>query len=307
MSKAESIKARIKQVAVKENKPFDYLLMHYFIERLLYRISISNHADNFILKGGLFLYTILGNDARATKDVDLLARQINNTLEDLQKIFIDICSIQCDDAVIFDTSSIFTERIKEFAEYEGVRVKVIGYLDRTRHILQLDIGFGDVIVPKIKEMEYPSILDMDRVSIKTYSIESVIAEKFEAMIYLSEANSRMKDFYDIYSLCKEFDFDGRVLYEAVLQTFAKRVTPTPIAPTVFSEEFPNMKDKQTQWKAFQRRVKSASSLEFTVVIYVIKLFLQPIYYCVLEEREFFGQWNCKSGEWCSGRNNEEVI
>jgi predicted nucleotidyltransferase component of viral defense system len=235
MSKADSIKAKLRNLAIKENKPFDYLLTHYFIERLLYRISLSSYVDNFILKGGLLLYMIFAEGARVTKDIDFIAKRIDNTLEELKKVFAEICEIPIDDAVRYDVDSISAERIKENTDYEGIRIKVTGYLDKSRHILQFDIGFGDVIVPKPIEIDYPSLLNMERPKLKAYSLESVVAEKFEAMIYLAEANSRMKDFYDVYTLCKAFNYEGRVLYEAIYQTFIRRATPLTRTPTVFSE------------------------------------------------------------------------
>ena len=298
MSKVDSIKAKIRNLAIKEGRPFDYLLIYYFIERLLYRLSVSRYADNFILKGGLLLYTVLDNDARFTKDIDFLARRINNSPDEIVAIFSEIAAIPLDDAVRYDAQSITVERIKEDADYQGVRVKLAGYLDKSRHVLQFDIGFGDVIVPQPSEMEYPSLLNMDRAKLKAYSLESVIAEKFEAMIYLAEANSRMKDFYDIYTICRKFEFEGRVLFEAVSQTLEHRATPLNRVPTVFSSEFPEIKDKQTQWKAFRRRIKVATGLEFPEVVNLIKTFLEPIYTCVLEEKEFYGIWNCETGEWC---------
>lgn len=254
MSKADSIKARLRNLAEKEKKPYDYLLMHYFIERLLYRISISQYVDGFILKGGLLLYTIFEQDARATRDIDFLARSIGNSLEELKSIFAEICIIEAGDAVRYDPSSIAVIRIKEDADYEGVRVKLSGYLDKSCRVLQLDIGFGDAVVPKPVTMEYPSLLDMERPVLKAYSKESVIAEKFEAMIYLAEANSRMKDFYDVYTLANAFDFDGRVLYEAIRQVFERRGTPLMKEPVVFSAEFAVIKAKHTQWGAFQKRI-----------------------------------------------------
>jgi len=297
MSKADSIKAKIRNIAVKENKPFDYLIMNYFIERLLYRVSVSKYVDNFVLKGGLLIYILLNNDARATRDVDFLARQINNTPDELQKAFSEICDINCDDAVNFDKSSITLERIKENADYQGVRVKLIGYLDKTKKMLQFDIGFGDVVVPKPVEMEYPSLLEMERPQIKAYSIESVVAEKFEAMIYLAEANSRMKDFYDIYTICRTFDFDGRVLFEAISQTFQRRGTPLTKSPTVFSDDFAELSNKQTQWKAFQKRIQVATDIDFAGAIITIKEFLLPIYDHILQEDEFFGNWNHNKTIW----------
>jgi predicted nucleotidyltransferase component of viral defense system len=297
MSKADSIKARIHNLAVKEQKPFDYLLMHYFIERLLYRVSVSLYADDFILKGGLFLYTIFTKEARATNDIDFLVHGITNTLEKIKQIFQEICDIPADDAMFYDANSVTVERIKEDADYEGVRVKLVGYLDKSRHRLQLDIGFGDVVIPKPISMEYPSLLNMNRPIIKAYSKESVIAEKFEAMIYLAEANSRMKDFYDIYTLCQAFDFEGRLLYEAVNQTLERRATPLSGAPVIFSDDFSKIKTKQTQWIAFQNRIGAKTEAEFSRVMEMIKNFLLPIYNCILKEKEFFGHWDHETGLW----------
>lgn len=196
-------KARLKNLAIKEGKQFDYYIMLYFIERLLFRLSISDYSDTFVLKGGLLLYTILDENARATKDIDMLAKDTANQLDSIKMVFSEICIITVDDGVNFDSDSIEVDRIKEDADYEGVRVKILAKLDNTKKILQLDIGFGDVIVPGAKEIEYPSLLEMEKPKIKAYSLESVIAEKFEAMVFLGDFNSRMKDFYDIYSICKK--------------------------------------------------------------------------------------------------------
>ena len=293
----DSIKARLKQLAIKIGKPYDYLMMHYFVERLLYRLSISQYADQFILKGGMLLYTMLDNDARATKDVDFLAKQLKNTPEELIGIFRKICAIEADDAILFDLDSIIADRIKEDADYEGVRVRVIGYLDKSRHVLQFDIGFGDIVVPKPMTMEYPTLLDMERPVLKAYSRESVISEKFEAMIALGEANSRMKDFYDVYMLSRIFDFEGLLLYEAISQTLQRRGTPLIAVPTVFFDEFQQLKEKQTQWKAFQKRIKVAEKIEFSEAIALIKSFIQPVYEAVIHENEWMANWNHKELCW----------
>ena len=297
MNNPDSVKAKLKKIAVQENKSFDYLMMHYLIERLLYRLSISQYVDNFVLKGGLLLYTLLDNDARATKDIDFLARQLPNTPEELIRIFRDISVIPADDAIRFDPQSIVAERIKEDADYEGVRLKLTGYLDKSHHVLQFDIGFGDVVVPKPMQMEYPSLLDMDRPQIKVYSRESIIAEKFEAMIALAEVNSRMKDFYDIYTLSRLFDFKGIVLYEAISQTLERRGTPLVIIPIAFSDEFAVMKGKQVQWAAFQKRIKVADGVDYPEVIGAIKNFLQPVYNAVIHENEWMRNWKHNSMEW----------
>ena len=292
-----SIRARLKNIADKEHKPFDFILMLYFVERLLFRLSLSRYSDQFVLKGGLLLYLIMNEKARATKDIDLLARETASNLDTLWDIFAEIAAIDSDDAVTYDTNSITTERIKEDADYEGVRIKITAYLGNMRKSLQFDIGFGDVVVPKPETLEYPTLLDMDKPVIKAYSKESVIAEKFEAMLYLAELNSRMKDFYDIYSLCTSFDFDGRVLYEAMLQTITRRGTHTPNNPTVFSIDFASDKDKSTQWGAFKKRTGVGDNIDFPKIVDVICVFLKPIYECIVSESEFFGHWNNDTLEW----------
>ena len=297
MNQVESIKAKLKNLSVKEGKPYDYILMLYFIERLLYRLSISKYANNFVLKGGLLLFTIFENDARATRDVDFLARRISCVPEELAAVFSEISKISGDDSVRFESDNIYVEPIKEDGDYQGFRIKFSAYLDKSRHVLQFDIGFGDVIYPDAVEMEYPSLLDMERPRLKAYSMESVIAEKFHAMIHLAEANSRMKDFYDIYKLCYAFDFDGNCLFEAISRTIKRRKTPLTQIPTVFSDTFTLLSDKETQWRSFQKRIGVASGLEYQEVIAGIKAFLAPIYQCIYTDQDFFGRWDHIVARW----------
>jgi len=292
-----SIKARLKNIADAEHKPFDFILMLYFVERFLYRLSISEYNDHFVLKGGLLLHTFMKEQARATKDVDLLARKITNDLDELKHIFVKIAEIESNDAIIYDKKNITTIRIKEDADYEGIRIKLTAYLGNVRKTLQFDIGFGDVIVPKPQTIEYPTLLDMKKPTIQTYSKESIVAEKFEAMLYLAEANSRIKDFYDIYSLCMKYNFSGSVLFEAIKQTLAQRRTKLSDEPTIFLNEFIENPDKQKQWTAFKHRANVAQGIEFDEILQIIRIFLKPIFSAITENREFFGQWNCKSQEW----------
>ena len=294
---AASIKTRLKNIADSERKPFDFILMLYLVERLLFRLSISRYNDKFVLKGGLLLYLIMNEKARATKDIDLLAREVVGNLDALRDIFADISVISSDDAVVYDSSSIAVERIKEDTYYEGVRIKIIARLGNMRKSLQFDIGFGDVVVPKPEDLKYPTLLDMESPIIKAYSKESIIAEKFEAMLYLAELNSRMKDFYDIYSLCTSFDFDGKVLHKAILQTIIRRGTNTPVEPTVFDKAFIGSKDKATQWRAFKRRTSVGGDLEFSEVVNMIGVFLLPIYNHIISKNEFIGQWKKDAGKW----------
>ncbi|MCL2225329.1 MAG: nucleotidyl transferase AbiEii/AbiGii toxin family protein [Defluviitaleaceae bacterium] len=294
---AASVQARLKNIAVKEHRQFDFIIMLYLVERLLFRLSISRYNEQFALKGGLLLYQIMNEKARLTKDIDLLAKEIASNLDTLRDIFTEVSAISCDDAVTYDSEGITAIRIKEDADYEGVRIKITGYIGNMRKSLQFDIGFGDVIVPKPEILEYPTLLDMEKPIIKAYSKESVIAEKFEAMIQLADQNSRMKDFYDIYSLCSSFDFDGRVLYEAILQTLTRRKTQTPKEPTVFTSAFADNKDKATQWSAFKRRTSVGADIDFPEAANMVGVFLQPIYESIIGEREFIGHWDKTGLRW----------
>ena len=294
-----SIKEKLKNVAKREGKPFDYLLTLYLIERFLYRLSISRYADKFVLKGGVLLYTILEEKARATKDVDMLARELTNSLEDFSDILREICMMESDDALFFDVETLSTERIKEDAAYEGVRVKISAFLDRTKKVLQMDIGFGDIVVPGAVRMEYPSLLEMEQPVIQAYSIESVIAEKFEAMIFLAEFNSRMKDFYDICSLANLYDFEGAVLQSAITSTFMQRKTKLLVEPAIFTEEYKVSEEKNRQWDAFKRRIASTNEWSFEDVIVILVTFLQPIYDAVVQKQTFEKSWDAGSRQWIS--------
>jgi Domain of unknown function (DUF1814). len=294
-----SIKEKLKNVAKREGKPFDYLLTLYLIERFLYRLSISRYADKFVLKGGVLLYTILDEKARATKDVDMLARELNNSLENFSDILREICTMESDDALFFDVETLSTERIKEDAAYEGVRVKISAFLDRTKKVLQMDIGFGDIVVPGAVRMEYPSLLEMEQPVIQAYSIESVIAEKFEAMIFLAEFNSRMKDFYDICSLANLYDFEGAILQSAITSTFMQRKTKLLVEPAIFTEEYKVSEEKNRQWDAFKRRIASTNEWSFEDVIGILVTFLQPIYDAVVQNQTFEKSWDAGSRQWIS--------
>jgi predicted nucleotidyltransferase component of viral defense system len=271
--------------------------MHYFIERFLYRLSVSVYRGNFILKGGLLLYTVLDNKARATRDIDFLAEKIRNTPENILEIFTQVAGLASDDAVSYDTKSITVERIKEDADYEGIRVKLAGYLERSRHVLQFDIGFGDVVIPKPVTMVYPSLLAMEAPRLWAYSLESVIAEKFQAGIYLAEANSRMKDFYDLHALCANRSFDGSILYEAVKHTFERRRTTLPPRPVIFTDAFPALPEKQAQWRAFLNRTGVEATDDFMLVMKVIKEFLSPLYDAIAHKTGFSGRWDYKTVRW----------
>jgi len=198
-------------IARAEKIDFDALLLRYFQERFLYRLAISKFSHHFVLKGRLLLICLKIPRSRATKDIDFLAEQVKNDPTELKYILRNIADLHCDDGVKFNPLSIASERIKEDADYEGIRLKIDVTLGQARKRLQMDIAFGDIIVPKARVMEFPTLLEEESPKIKVYSIESIISEKFEAMIKLAMVNSRMKDFYDIYTLSISHNFQGSKL------------------------------------------------------------------------------------------------
>ena len=228
MSKTDSIKARLRNVALINGKPYDYVLTHYFIERVLYRISVSPYAQNFVLKGGLLLQAILEEKARATRDIDLLAQRVNNREDELLTMFKEILSINSDDGVIFDLDSLEASPITQEAAYQGISLTINAFLDRTKGRVHMDIGFGDVVTPNPISMTYPVLLDTSEIHLKAYSLESVISEKFHAMVDLAFANSRMKDFFDVSMLAITNDFDGDVLQQAIQSTLLVVIHKCPL-------------------------------------------------------------------------------
>lgn len=288
--------AQLRSLAVLSGKPYEYIQTHYFIERVLLRLSKSRYAKDFVLKGGLLLHVLFENRSRATRDIDFLARQINNAPEEMIGIFREICSIPSDDAVTYDLNTLVAERITEDADYSGVRIKVVCYLDRSRSTLQFDIGFGDIIIPKPESMVYPSLLDMDEAQLLVYSKESIIAEKFQAMIYLALANSRMKDFYDIAMLASAYDFDGHTLFSAISQTLKRRATPMALSPVIFTDEFAQNAVKLEQWTGFSKRIHNEAST-FPDVMLTVRHFLRPIYTAIVSETEYTGTWDHVEEAW----------
>lgn len=268
-------------------------------ERLLYRLSQSRYFEKFIIKGGLLLFGIELELGRPTRDIDFLGKALPSDLDLINTIFIEIASTKVhDDGVRFDHDSVKTEKIKEDADYEGVRVKLDGYLERAKVTLQIDIGFGDVIIPDVVEMEFPVILDLnDPPVIKAYSLESVLAEKLEAAVKLSLANSRMKDFYDIYVISIQRDFDGPVLCEAIKATFEKRLTPFDRKTIVFRDDFWQDEELRKRWSIFVRRIDNKDIPAFDGVMKHIKGFLYPVYESLCSERDFILKWDYKSLQW----------
>jgi hypothetical protein len=294
---AASVHARLAERARKTERPFQELLQYYAMERFLYRLSKSPHSDRFVLKGALMLRAWDAPLARPTRDIDLLGR-LENTLEKLSTVVREVCAVEVEpDGLVFRLSTIKAERIKEDADYEGVRVRFEGLLGKAKAPMQLDVGFGDVIVPGPEEIDYPTLLDLPAPRLKGYSRETVIAEKFEAMVKLGTLNSRMKDFYDIWQLSRQFDFDGKILAQAVIATFTNRKTTIEVEPVALTARFSESNLADTQWRAFVRKGKfTHAPRTLAEAVAAIQLFLLPVAQACGAGGSFTLRWTA-TGPW----------
>ena len=249
-----SVRALLQNKARETNRPFAEVLQYYGMERFLYRFSRSEYADKFILKGALMFTVWQVPQRRTTLDIDF-SSTYDNQIATIEKVIRDVSKVSVTpDGLVFDSQTIKGQKIKEDADYEGVRVKFRGFLERARIPMQIDVGFGDIIYPNPKTINYPVILDFPKPHLKGYPAESVVSEKFEAMLKLGLLNSRMKDFYDIWLMMRQFDFNGLKLIEALKRTFRHRKTSLPQHKPLFAEEIYDEKsDRQMLWKAFLRK------------------------------------------------------
>jgi len=295
---AASVHQRLLNKAKESSRPFNELLQHFAIERFIYRLSISPHADRFILKGALMFSVWGGPVSRTTKDMDFLGR-IDNDLETIATVMKSICELAVEpgDGLTFDQGTLTVERIADDAEYKGVRVHVPGNLGNARIALQIDVGFGDEIVPGPCKIEFPTLLDFPAPKLNGYTMESTISEKFHAMVKLGILNSRMKDFYDIWLLSRSFEFHGVRLSDAIVNTFKVRQTPVTANPSVFDSSFIDDAGKQAQWRGFIVKTKlTAAPEKFENVIIDIKKFLGPALTAISECQTFHAIWN-PPGPW----------
>lgn len=290
---ADSVKARLRNYAQKRGCTFQEALVYYGLERAVYRISLSEYRGHFVLKGGIFLYAVFDcNYARATTDVDLLARRISNSREGMKAVFQKIFSRDIDDALVFDTDSITVEDITEFKEYHGLHVSIVGYLDRTRIPVSIDIGFGDVIYPEAAEIDFPVMLGMEQPRVNAYTLESAIAEKLEAIIHNGYLNSRYKDFYDIYILTGKYRFSYELLRKAVVETFQNRKTALPSDTAEFGRGFSEDSVHLTRWNAFLKKKKALVNVSMTDAIERIRVFVSPLITGNVKSK-----WNPEKGDW----------
>jgi hypothetical protein len=290
-----SVRQRILNRAKSDRRPFNELLQYYAMERFLYRLSQSAHADRFILKGALMLRIWRSPELRPTMDIDMLGKTSNKEADIIAQIR-DILTMDVEaDGLDFDADFIQAERITEDADYEGIRIRFRGALDSARINMQVDIGFGDVVYPEPEKLELPTMLDSPAPRLLCYSRESSIAEKFEAMVKLGVLNSRMKDFYDIWLLSRQFDFDGVTLAEAIRLTFERRGTALPTEIEAFTEPFINV--KQIQWTTFWKRLQQNHvPVSFREVTTAVDGFLAPVVATISSGKPSPTNW-IASGPW----------
>lgn len=291
-----SIRQRLLNKAHETNRPYNEIMQYYAIERFLYRISRSSYSDKFILKGALMFLAWGASVYRPTRDIDLLGFTTNE-LGVVARIIQEVCEQEVEpDGLIFDAQTVQSERIREDADHEGVRVNLTGYLGKAKIPLQIDIGFGDVVFPAPNVLEYPTLLRMPAPHLRGYPPESVVAEKLQALVFLGSVNSRMKDFYDLWVLAEQFEFDGRKVQEAIITTFRRRNTALPEEiPVGLSDGFAI--ENQSQWQAFLHRTNIETSHEsFMDVIQILTLFLVPLLRASGVGSIFEGKWNL-GGPW----------
>lgn len=272
---AASIHQRLLNQAHKGGRTFQELLQTYANERFLYRLSQSPFTDQFVLKGALLLAAWGMPHSRPTRDIDLLG-YTSNAVENLVYLVKEVCTQQVEpDGMVFEPGTVQGERIKEDADYEGVRVRFAGFLGPSRVVMQIDLGFADVVSPAPIAVDYPTLLSMPAPRLRGYSRESVISEKVQAAVYLGAINSRMKDFYDLWVLSHQFEFDGTLLQEAIQKTFQQRNTLIPEGEIIaLSESF--VREKQPLWEAFLRRNRLEDvEHEFSKIVQHLETFIGP--------------------------------
>jgi len=271
-----SIRARLLERARKDGVDFQILLTRYALERLLYRLSVSGERENFVLKGAMLFITWLTDPFRPTRDLDLLGQGDPN-IDAVTKRFRGIFSTEVpDDGVKFDLARMIVESIRDQAEYGGIRVKTSASIAGAKVPIQIDIGFGDAITPGPMDIQYPALLDAPSPRLKAYPPETVVAEKFEALVSIGIANSRMKDFYDLWMIAQTFQFQHHLLSTAMRRTFERRSTPwPPNHPTGLTDAFALEKDKM--WRAFLKRERlGAAPEDMSRVVTDLRAFFRPV-------------------------------
>ncbi|MEZ5357220.1 MAG: nucleotidyl transferase AbiEii/AbiGii toxin family protein [Candidatus Zixiibacteriota bacterium] len=290
-----SVRQRLLNLSRERKEDFDLILTRYAVERFLYRLSQSNHADKFVLKGAMLTAILIGEVHRPTRDLDLLGFG-DPEAEAIRKIMREICLVEvAKDGLEYDADSVEIEEIRGNQEYPGQRVKINAKLGNAKIKIQVDIGFGDAVTPKAKIISYPVLLDFPSPRLRAYNKETQIAEKLQSMVFLGMANSRMKDFYDVFILSKTFSFNGNTLVKAIKATFGRRGTRIPEdKPLALTDEFANDVDKKIQWKAFINR-NNLEDINFPQLIKALRDFLLEPIQAAAVGKTFKSKWAKNKG------------
>lgn len=300
VAQADSVKQKLLNRARERGEDFNLVLTRYAMERLLYRITRTPETSSLILKGAALFLIWTDLPHRPTRDLDLLGTG-NPDMARLEKMFRAVCATAVEeDGLSLDPASVRGSRIREEEEYEGVRIEMMAHLGTARLPVQVDIGFGDSVVPGPEEVDYPVLLGHPAPRLRAYRRETVIAEKFQAMVEIGMANSRMKDFFDIQYLAAQFSYTSTDLSSAILSTFHRRATPLPTAatpPVALTKAFSEDAAKVAQWKAFLRRSKlETASASLAEIVEQIREFLMPLLKMIQDEDHNEKTWP-RSGPW----------
>lgn len=292
-----SVQARLVERSRELGVEHQLTLARFGSERLLYRLSKSQFADRFILKGAALLLIWLGEPIRPTKDIDLLGFG-DTSAGALKRVFVELCAVESpDDGLTFLPESVHVEAIREEQEYGGMRIKLMAMLGNVRIPLQVDVGAGDAVVPPPEVLDYPGLLDLPRARLRAYRPETSIAEKTEAMVRLALANSRMKDFFDIHRLVETRTFDGETMRLAVAATFTRRTIEIPSErPPALTSEFANNSQKRTQWAAFVRRARRPELADLSAIVATLDRFLWPVLQAAAQDESWPRIWP-NGGPW----------
>ena len=293
---AASVLARLKNKSKESGRSYQLCLQLFCQEEFLRRLEKSEYAENLVLKGGLFIYSLTDFDSRVTVDVDFLLRRVPNTPEQLKVILEGIIAVDTgNDFVTFEIKDIAP--IAAHKKYAGIGASIIACIKNTKTPFSIDFGVGDIIVPNQEKRKIPTQLsDFDAPVVNTYSIETTIAEKIDAILSLMEFSSRMKDYYDIYYLANKFDFDGTTLSEALKKTFTNRNRNFTIEQFKQMLEFDSDDAMQKKWKAFVKKINTKTD-DFETVLKAIKAFLKEPFESAVENKDYIKQWSAYSQKW----------
>lgn len=297
---ASSIQARLTNQMKQTGRPYMEILQHFAMERFLYRLSISSYRNEFVLKGGYMLLALRAPESRPTMDIDLLGKT-KKTIPEMISIVQQICSLPApDDGVIFDPKSVSGAQIMEGNEVDGVRIECEGRLGTTHLFIYLDIGFDDSVHPEPIAIQLVSDLGFPATQLLGYTKESIVAEKLEAIVRHGELNTRLKDFFDIWMLSRNYDFESSVLAKAIKNVFKSRNRAISEHSVAFTSTFAQDKDRQKQWTSFiKKRSIHGAPAEFSIVAYQVTQFIRPLLLAIVEKDTRISLWKFSDNSWTS--------